>query len=131
MSERPTALTYPNPSEKYLETVCVAGVRLDRGQPEWIRPYPVRFRNEDFDRTSKKYDPIQVNGTYRQTNGNRPESFRRRQDGRRNPIGGLRVSPVRRLNRVCRAGSGVLRGLLMGGPQPACSPTSLTRLAHR
>jgi hypothetical protein len=39
--------TYPNPSSKYEETVCVAGIQLDRGQPEWIRLYPVRFRNVD------------------------------------------------------------------------------------
>lgn len=76
--------TYPNPSEKYLETVCVAGVRIDRGQPEWIRLYPVRFRNKDFDRTFKKYDVIEVNGSYHQANDNRPESFRPRQDEMRN-----------------------------------------------
>ncbi|MCC3322008.1 hypothetical protein [Gordonia bronchialis] len=75
-----TVKTYPNPSDKYLETVCVAGVRLDRERPEWIRLYPVRFRNEDFDRTFKKYDVIRVNGTYHQSNDVRPESFRPRQD---------------------------------------------------
>jgi hypothetical protein len=75
-----TVKTYPNPSDKYLETVCVAGVRQDRERPEWIRLYPVRFRNEDFDKTFKKYDLIRVNGTYHQSNDNRPESFRPRQD---------------------------------------------------
>jgi hypothetical protein len=75
-----TVKTYPNPSETYGETVCVAGVRLDRGQPEWIRLYPVKFRNEDFDRQFKKYEILRVNGTYRQPNDNRPESFRPRQD---------------------------------------------------
>lgn len=75
-----TVKTYPNPSDKYLETVCVAGVRLDRERPEWIRLYPVRFRNEDFDRTFKKYDVIRVNGTYHQSNDVRLESFRPRQD---------------------------------------------------
>ena len=29
-----TVKTYPNPSETYGETVCVAGVRLDRGEAE-------------------------------------------------------------------------------------------------
>jgi hypothetical protein len=29
-----TVKTYPNPSETYGETVCVAGVRLDRGRPQ-------------------------------------------------------------------------------------------------
>lgn len=75
-----TVKTYPNPSETYGETVCVAGVRLDRGQPEWIRLYPVKFRNADFDSQFKKYEIIRVNGTYHQTIDNRPESFRPRQD---------------------------------------------------
>ena len=75
-----TVKTYPNPSDKYLETVCVAGVRLDRGRPEWIRLYPVKFRNEDLDKQFKKYEIIRLNGTYNQTNDNRPESFRPRQD---------------------------------------------------
>lgn len=75
-----TVKTYPNPSETYGETVCVAGVRLDRGQPEWIRLYPVKFRNADFDSTFKKYEIIRVNGTYHQANDNRPEPFRPKQD---------------------------------------------------
>jgi hypothetical protein len=74
-----TVKTYPNPSETYGETVCVAGVRLDRGA-EWIRLYPVKFRNADFDSQFKKYEIIRVNGTYHQSNDNRPESFRPRQD---------------------------------------------------
>ena len=75
-----TVKTYPNPSETYSETVCVAGVRLDRARPEWIRLYPVKFRNEDFDKQFKKYEILRVNGTYQQPNDNRPESFRPRQD---------------------------------------------------
>ncbi|WP_338889722.1 hypothetical protein [Rhodococcus sovatensis] len=75
-----TVKTYPNPSETYGETVCVAGVRLDRGQPDWIRLYPVKFRNADFDSQFKKYEIIRINGTYHQANDNRPESFRPRQD---------------------------------------------------
>lgn len=75
-----TVKTYPNPSETYGETVCVAGVRLDRGQPEWIRLYPVKFRNADFDSQFKKYEIIEVNGTRHQSVDNRPESFRPRQN---------------------------------------------------
>jgi hypothetical protein len=74
-----TVKTYPNPSETYGETVCVAGVRLDRGDPEWIRLYPVKFRNAEFDSQFKKYDVIRLNGTYHQATDNRPESFRPRQ----------------------------------------------------
>lgn len=75
-----TVKTYPNPSDKYLETVCVAGVRLDRGRPEWIRLYPVKFRNEDLDNQFRKYEILRLNGTYTQSNDNRPESFHPRQD---------------------------------------------------
>ncbi len=75
-----TVKTYPNPSDTYGETVCVAGVRLDRGRPEWIRLYPVKFRNEDFDKRFRKYEILRVNGTYETRNDNRPESFRPRQD---------------------------------------------------
>lgn len=75
-----TVKTYPNPSDTYGETVCVAGVRIDRNRPEWIRLYPVKFRNADFDSQFKKYDVIDINGTYHQGRDNRPESFRPRQD---------------------------------------------------
>ncbi|WP_246284743.1 hypothetical protein [Gordonia asplenii] len=75
-----TVKTYPNPSDSYGETVCVAGVRLDRREPEWIRLYPVKFRNDDFDNTFKKYDVIRVNGAYSHKSDNRPASFRPRQD---------------------------------------------------
>lgn len=34
--------TYPNPSQKYGETVCCAGVDLESGG--WIRMYPITFR---------------------------------------------------------------------------------------
>jgi hypothetical protein len=75
-----TVKTYPNPSETYGETVCVAGVRLDRGRPEWIRLYPVKFRNADFDSQFRKYEVIRINGAYQHANDNRPESFRPRQE---------------------------------------------------
>lgn len=75
-----TVKTYPNPSDSYGETVCVAGVRIDGATPEWIRLYPVKFRSEEFDRQFKKYEIIRVAGTYRKVSDNRPESFKPRQD---------------------------------------------------
>ncbi|RRD60723.1 hypothetical protein EII30_05595 [Leucobacter sp. OH1287] len=39
-----TVKTSPNPSAKYGDTVCVAGIRTDREAYEWIRLYPVNFR---------------------------------------------------------------------------------------
>ncbi len=38
-----TVKTYPNPSRKYQETVCVAGIDLDT--KTWIRLYPIKFRD--------------------------------------------------------------------------------------
>lgn len=55
-----TVKTYPSPSDKYGETVCVAGVRLDRGAPEWIRLYPMKFRLVDYDQQFTKYEIIQI-----------------------------------------------------------------------
>lgn len=76
-----TVKTYPNPSQSYGETVCVAGVRLDRVEPEWIRLYPVKFRTTDLDARFKKYEIIEIPGTYRGANDPRPGSFKPRQDG--------------------------------------------------
>lgn len=36
-----TVLTYPTPSDKYIETVCTAGITEDY---QWIRIYPLRLR---------------------------------------------------------------------------------------
>ncbi len=71
-----TVKTYPNPSSKYDETVCVAGVRLDRGQPEWIRLYPVRFRNVDEGAQFDKYEVIDVDVIAHGANDPRIESYR-------------------------------------------------------
>lgn len=71
-----TVKTYPNPSAKYDETVCVAGVRLDRGQPEWIRLYPVRFRNVDEGSQFDKYEVIEVDVAPHGTTDSRIESYR-------------------------------------------------------
>src|SRR6267378_7849905 len=69
-----TVKTYPNPSSKYDETVCVAGVRLDRGAPEWIRLYPVRFRNVDEGVQFDKYEIVEVDVTPHGTTDSRIES---------------------------------------------------------
>lgn len=46
------AKTYPSISTKYRETVCTAGILLDDNEQslEWVRIYPVRFRQLDFDK---------------------------------------------------------------------------------
>lgn len=53
-----TVKAYPNLSRKYGETVCVAGIDLDTNQ--WIRLYPIPFRDLDSDQKFKKYNIIEV-----------------------------------------------------------------------
>ncbi|NES29192.1 hypothetical protein GCE86_18400 [Micromonospora terminaliae] len=55
-----TVKAAPNPSEKYGETVCVAGLRTDVLRPTWVRLYPINFRHLDSDEAFKKYDIISV-----------------------------------------------------------------------
>jgi hypothetical protein len=40
-----TVKAYPGLSTRRGETVCVAGVRVDTDAPEWVRLYPVAFRD--------------------------------------------------------------------------------------
>ena len=56
-----TVKAAPNPSERYGETVCVAGIRLDPEKAGWVRLYPVNFRELDSDRKFKKYDVVTLN----------------------------------------------------------------------
>ena len=52
-----TVKAYPNPSTKYVETVCCAGVDLPTG--EWLRLYPIRYRDlEDNKRALAQADML-------------------------------------------------------------------------
>lgn len=53
-----TVKAYPNPSKKYVETVCCAGIDLETGR--WIRLYPVPYRDLDASKQFKKYTIIKV-----------------------------------------------------------------------
>lgn len=52
--------TYPSISKKYKETVCTAGILLgeDENPLQWIRIYPVRFRDLEFDKRYRKWSII-------------------------------------------------------------------------
>jgi hypothetical protein len=52
--------TYPSISTKYKETVCTAGILLDQDEKpvQWIRIYPVRFRELEFDQRYKRWSII-------------------------------------------------------------------------
>jgi hypothetical protein len=64
--------TYPNPSTSYVETVCCAGVDLERDQ--WVRLYPITFRRL-ADKQFVKYQLIECE-VARPRGDTRPESYR-------------------------------------------------------
>ncbi|MDA8078743.1 MAG: hypothetical protein M0Z79_07355 [Nitrospiraceae bacterium] len=68
-----TVKAYPNPSTKYRETVCVAGIDIDTGR--WIRLYPIPFRDLDDKNKFTKYSIIEVRAL-KSPADNRPESFK-------------------------------------------------------
>lgn len=55
-----TVKAYPSISTKYGESVCVAGVRLDTPTLQWVRLFPVRFRDLPHDRRFSKYEVIEL-----------------------------------------------------------------------
>ena len=85
-ADRPVRMTVlivvkaaPNPSERYGETVCVAGIRLDLDSPGWVRLYPINFRELDDESRFRKYDVVSVEA--RPSRGDpRVESWRPRMD---------------------------------------------------
>lgn len=66
------AKTYPNPSSKYIETTCIAGIN-DQG--EMRRLYPVSFRFLEKNVQFKKWQWIGVD-VAKATRDHRPESFK-------------------------------------------------------
>lgn len=67
-----TVRAYPNPSKKYGETVCCAGV--DLSTREWLRLYPIPFRDLDDEKKFKKYSTIEIN-CRKPVDDKRPESY--------------------------------------------------------
>ncbi|MDX6582606.1 MAG: hypothetical protein QOI10_1790 [Solirubrobacterales bacterium] len=55
-----TVKAYPQPSEAYREAVCVAGIRIDTPEPEWVRLYPVQFRDLPPAQRFRKWEIIRV-----------------------------------------------------------------------
>ena len=76
-----TVKTYPTPSQHHVETVCVAGVRVDTAQPSWVRLYPIPFRALGQQEQFKKYQLIKTALTPRGGTDVRPESYRPRLQG--------------------------------------------------
>ncbi|PKQ18761.1 MAG: hypothetical protein CVT68_01750 [Actinobacteria bacterium HGW-Actinobacteria-8] len=70
-----TVKAYPAIGKKTGEAVCVAGVRLDREKPEWIRLFPVGFRDLPADKQFKKYQVLKLK-VLPATSDRRPESLK-------------------------------------------------------
>ena len=68
-----TVKAYPNPSKKYGETVCVAGIDIETDK--WVRVYPIPFRDLEENRKFKKYTIIEVKAI-KPLDDKRPESYR-------------------------------------------------------
>lgn len=68
-----TVKAYPNPSKKYGETVCCAGIDLQTNS--WIRLYPVTYRDLEYSKRFKKYDIIKVKCA-KAPNDRRVESYK-------------------------------------------------------
>ena len=64
---------YPNPSKKYGETVCCAGI--DISTLKWIRLYPIPYRDLDISQKFKKYTIISVK-CWKAADDHRLESFK-------------------------------------------------------
>jgi len=67
-----TVKAYPSISQKHGEAVCVAGVRVDGDRREWVRLYPVQFRDLDFAMRFSKYQYLTLDVT--DASDGRPES---------------------------------------------------------
>jgi len=67
-----TVKAYPAISKKYNETVCTAGITEDGN---WIRVYPIPFRQLDYDHQFRKYEWIELD-MIRNKSDFRPESYR-------------------------------------------------------
>ncbi|WP_448574240.1 hypothetical protein [Trichothermofontia sp.] len=69
--------TYPTISKTYRETVCTAGLLLDDEERplQWIRIYPVRYRDLDFDKRYPRWGIIRAS-IERNHKDYREESYR-------------------------------------------------------
>jgi hypothetical protein len=55
-----TVKAYPTVSTKYGEAVCVAGIRLDAPKPEWVRLFPVAYRDLIVEKRFTKYEVVRL-----------------------------------------------------------------------
>lgn len=68
-----TVKAYPNPSKRYGETVCCAGI--DTTTFQWIRLYPIPYRDLDESQKFKKYTVIEAR-CWKAPDDHRVESYK-------------------------------------------------------
>lgn len=68
---------YPQPSKKYEETVCCAGVDVENN--ELVRLYPIRYRHLPIDAKFGRFDVVEVD-VWHAEGDHRPESYKVRED---------------------------------------------------
>jgi hypothetical protein len=66
-----TVKAYPNPSKKYIESSCTAGLTRDR---QWLRIHPLPFRMLENNQKFKKYQWIRAG--IKKSDDSRPESHK-------------------------------------------------------
>jgi hypothetical protein len=70
-----TVKAYPSISQTYGEAICVAGVRIDTPVAQWIRLYPVQFRELQPEQRFSKYAVIRLRARQHSTD-RRAETWR-------------------------------------------------------
>lgn len=70
-----TVKSAPIVGAKTGEAVCVAGVRTDGFQAEWIRLFPFPFRDLPREQHFKKYQVITLRASKGASSDSRPESW--------------------------------------------------------
>jgi hypothetical protein len=68
-----TVKAYPNPSKKYGETVCCAGIDVE--SLKWVRLYPIPFRDLDSSQKFQKYTIVSVR-CWKADDDHRVESYK-------------------------------------------------------
>jgi hypothetical protein len=125
-----TVKTTPMPSTKYGDTVCVAGLRIDRGSPEWVRLYPIAFRWLDVAAQFRKYDIVEVE-IRRRDGDSRPESFSPTEDSIR-VLDHLKDWKARQpiMGKVPRTSTCVLRAAAKRHDAPSLGMVPVARLVR-
>lgn len=109
---------YPQPSEQYEETVCVAGIEIGTGR--FLRLYPIPYRRLPPDRRFGRYDVIEVE-LWRDTSDPRPESHKVNPDSIRITQHGTQTTARSHIELWSRSITPGIEQL-----ENACGPTKVT-----